>query len=158
MYACIPEIDGGFFEGVCTLSDQTCISTDLPPPCHSWIAWCQSCLRLSRFLPLSAANVYSLLPYLVPVKKLQGGEIGHPPLPQVRAMHHPVCGLLRILLPRTWVNKQEGGQAGVSKRRPKRAGPDLYWPTKPTISSASSRGRSQGTLCPLGNRSALASE
>jgi hypothetical protein len=73
-------------------------------------------------------------------------------------MQHPVCGLLRILLPRTWVNKQEGGQAGVSKRRPKRAGPDLYWPTKPAISSASSRGRSQGTLCPLGNRSALASE
>ena len=69
----------------------------------------------------------------------------------------PLRELRRIPLPRTLVNKQEGGWAGVSKRRPRRADPDLYWPTKPAISFASSRERSQGTLCPLGNRSALAS-
>ena len=38
-------------------------------------------LRPSRFLPLTAVNVYSLLPYLVLVTKHQGGEISHPPLP-----------------------------------------------------------------------------
>jgi hypothetical protein len=32
MYACISEIDGGFFEGVCTLSDATAHSYDPPPP------------------------------------------------------------------------------------------------------------------------------
>jgi len=31
MYACIREIGGGFFEGVCALSDQSCISSDPPP-------------------------------------------------------------------------------------------------------------------------------
>jgi hypothetical protein len=36
---------------------------------------------LRRFLPLSAANVYSLLQYLVLGNNLQGREIGHPPLP-----------------------------------------------------------------------------
>jgi hypothetical protein len=77
MYACIPEIGGGFFEGVHALNDQACISTDPPPPCHSWIASWQYCLRLSRFLPLTAANVYSLLPCLVLGNKLQGGEIGN---------------------------------------------------------------------------------
>src|SRR5215208_2977967 len=61
MYACIPEIGGGFLGSVCTLSDQGCISTDPPPSCHSWIASCQSCIRLTRFLPLTTANVYSLL-------------------------------------------------------------------------------------------------
>jgi hypothetical protein len=80
MYACVPEIGGGFFEGVCALNDQNCISSDPPPPCHSWIASCLYCLCLTRFLPLTAANVYSLLRYLVFGNKLQGGEIGHPPL------------------------------------------------------------------------------
>jgi hypothetical protein len=32
MYACIPEIGSGFFEGVNALSDQACIFSD-PPPC-----------------------------------------------------------------------------------------------------------------------------
>jgi hypothetical protein len=32
MYACTPEIGGGFFEGVCALSDQACISADPPHP------------------------------------------------------------------------------------------------------------------------------
>ena len=79
MYAYIHEIGRGFFEGVCALSDQGCISSD--SPCRSWIASCQPCLRLRRFLPLTAGNLYSLLPYLVLGNKLQGGEIGHPPLP-----------------------------------------------------------------------------
>jgi hypothetical protein len=73
MYACIPDIDGGFFEGVCTFSDQACISSDPPPPCHSWIASCLYCLLLSGFLPLTAVNVYSLLQYLVLDNKPQGG-------------------------------------------------------------------------------------
>ena len=79
MYACIHETGRGFFEGVCALSDQACISSD--PPCHSWIASCLYCLCLSRFLPLTAVNVYSLLPYLVLGNKLQGVEIGHHLLP-----------------------------------------------------------------------------
>jgi hypothetical protein len=41
-----------------------------PPPHNSWIVSCQYCLRLSRFLPLIAANVYSLLQYLVLGDKL----------------------------------------------------------------------------------------
>src|ERR671919_454553 len=98
MYAYTHETGRGFFEGVCTLSDQACISSDPPLPCHSWIASGQYCLRLTRFLPLSAANVYSLLQYLVLGNKLQGGEIGHPPLPWGQAIQHPVCGLLRISL------------------------------------------------------------
>jgi hypothetical protein len=79
MYACSCETGGGFFEGVCTLSDQGCISSD--PPRHSWIASCQYCLRLSRFLPLTAGNLYLLLQYHVLGNKLQGVEIGHPLLP-----------------------------------------------------------------------------
>jgi hypothetical protein len=80
MYACIHETDSGYFEGVCTLNDQVGTSSDPPPPCHSWIASCLYCLRLSRFLPLTTVNVYSLLRYLVLGNKLQGGEMGHPPL------------------------------------------------------------------------------
>jgi ribosomal-protein-alanine N-acetyltransferase len=38
MYACICETGRGFFEGGRALSDQACISSDPPPPCHSWIA------------------------------------------------------------------------------------------------------------------------
>jgi hypothetical protein len=71
MYACTYEPEGGFFAGVCALSDQVRISSH--PPCHSWIASCLYYLRLGRFLPLSAANVYSLLPYLVLGSNLQGG-------------------------------------------------------------------------------------
>ena len=81
MYACILEIGRGFFEVVCTLRDQACICTDPPPPCRSWIASCQSCPRLRRFLLLTAANVYALLQYFVLGNKLRGGEIGHPLLP-----------------------------------------------------------------------------
>ena len=81
MYACILQIGGGFCEGVCALGDQDRISADPPPPCRSWIASCRYRLRLTRFLPFTAANVYSLLHYLVDGNKLQGGEIGHPPLP-----------------------------------------------------------------------------
>jgi hypothetical protein len=32
MYACIPEIDDGFFEGVCPLSNATANFRDPPPP------------------------------------------------------------------------------------------------------------------------------
>jgi hypothetical protein len=74
MYAYIPEIGRGFFEGVHALNDQACISSDPPPPCHSWIASCQSCLRLSRFLRPTGVNVYSLLQYLVLGNNLQGGK------------------------------------------------------------------------------------
>jgi hypothetical protein len=81
MYACILETGRGFFEGVCALNDQACIFSDPPSPCHWWIASWQFCLRITRFLPLTAANVCSVLPYLVLGNKLQGGEIGHPPLP-----------------------------------------------------------------------------
>jgi hypothetical protein len=35
MYACIPEIEGGFFEGVCTPSNATAIFRDPPPPRHA---------------------------------------------------------------------------------------------------------------------------
>src|SRR5687767_9540333 len=103
MCACVPEIGGRFFGGVCALKDQACISTD--PPCHSWIASWQYCLRLSRFLPLTAANLYLLLPFLVLGKKLQGGKIGHPLLPQGQAMQDRGYRLLRIYLPRTPANK-----------------------------------------------------
>jgi hypothetical protein len=38
MYACVPEIGGGFFEGVCWLEDRPLVSRDPPPPlCHSRI-------------------------------------------------------------------------------------------------------------------------
>jgi hypothetical protein len=53
----------------------------LTHPARSWIASCQTCIHLTRFLSLTAANVYSLLQYLVLGNKLQGVEIGHPPLP-----------------------------------------------------------------------------
>jgi hypothetical protein len=76
MYACIPEIGCGFFDGVCALNDQACISTD--PPCRSWIASSLYCLRLTRFLRLTGVNVYSLLQYLVLGNKFQGVEIRHP--------------------------------------------------------------------------------
>jgi hypothetical protein len=65
MYACISEIGHRFFEGVCALSNQVCISTDPPPPCCSWIASCLYCLRLSRFLPLTGVNVYSLCSHIL---------------------------------------------------------------------------------------------
>ena len=65
MYACTYETESGFFAGVRALSDQACISTDPPPPCYSWIASCQYCLRLTRFVPLTGVNIYSLLHYLV---------------------------------------------------------------------------------------------
>src|SRR5215204_4687343 len=96
MYAYIPEIGCGFFEGVCVLRDQACISSDPPPPCHPWIASCQYCLCLTRFLPITAVNEHSLLPYLVLGNKLQGGEIGHPPLPSGQSMQHTVRELRRI--------------------------------------------------------------
>src|SRR5215211_5469448 len=56
MYACTYETESGFFSGVCALSDQACISSYPPPPCHSWIASCLYCLGQSRFLPLTAVN------------------------------------------------------------------------------------------------------
>jgi hypothetical protein len=112
MYACILRTVAGFFSEVCALRDQRCISSD--PPCHSWIASSLYCLRLTRFLRLTGVNVYSLLHYLVLGNKLQGGKIGHPPLPKGQAMQHPVCGLLRIPLPRTSVNKgKEKGRIPV---------------------------------------------
>ena len=105
MYTYTHESGRGFFERVCALVEQTRISTDPPPPCHLWIASCLYCLCLSRFLPLTAVNVYSRLQYLVLGDKLQGGEIGHPPLLQGQAMQHPVCGVPSISLPGTPVNR-----------------------------------------------------
>jgi hypothetical protein len=32
MYACIPEIDGGFFQGVCAPNNAAAHSYDPPPP------------------------------------------------------------------------------------------------------------------------------
>jgi hypothetical protein len=40
MYACTRETGCGFFEGVCALSSQTCISSDHPTP------------FVDRFMPL----------------------------------------------------------------------------------------------------------
>src|SRR5215208_1395968 len=100
MYAYIRETGRGFFGAVCALNDQVCISTDPPSPCDSWIASCQYCLRLTRFLPLTGVNVYSLLHYVVLGNKLQVGEIGHPPLPQGQAMQDSGNGVPRIYLPR----------------------------------------------------------
>ena len=74
MYACTYETEGSFFAGVCALSDQARIPSDPPPPCHSWIASCLYFFYLTRFLPLTAVNVYSLLRYLVLGNKLQGGK------------------------------------------------------------------------------------
>jgi hypothetical protein len=81
MYAYVPETGRGFFGRVCALSDQACISSDPLLPCHWWIASFLYCLRLSRFLSLSAVNVYLLLPYPVLGNNLQGGEIGNHLLP-----------------------------------------------------------------------------
>jgi hypothetical protein len=63
------------------LKERPLNSQDPPPPCHSWIASWQYCLRLSGFLPLTEVNIYLLLLYLVLGNKLQSGEIGYPPLP-----------------------------------------------------------------------------
>jgi len=35
MYACIPEIGGGFFQVVCTPRNATAHSCDPPPPAHT---------------------------------------------------------------------------------------------------------------------------
>src|SRR5215216_5322245 len=35
MYACIPDIDGGFLQGVCTPRNATAIFRDPPPPHHA---------------------------------------------------------------------------------------------------------------------------
>jgi hypothetical protein len=64
MYACIYETGGGFFEGVCALSDQACISSDPPSPAirgslHG------STVSVNQVSASTAANLYSLLPYLV---------------------------------------------------------------------------------------------
>jgi hypothetical protein len=74
MHAYIRESVGGFLGGVCTLGDHARISSDPTPPCRTGIASCLYCLILRRFLPLTAANVYSLLRYLVLGNKLQGGK------------------------------------------------------------------------------------
>ena len=43
MYACIPEMSGGFLEGVCTSSDATAHLRDpLRPPLNSRIDSCES--------------------------------------------------------------------------------------------------------------------
>lgn len=60
---------------------------------------------------LAAAKVYSLLPYLVLGNKLQGGEIGHPPLLQGQPMQDGGNGLPRIYTLGTWVNKPHGPTA-----------------------------------------------
>ena len=80
MYACTLENGRGFFEGVHALSDQACISSDPPHPAiRGSLHACSVCL--SRILPLTAVNVYSLLQYLVLSDKLKGVEIGYLLLP-----------------------------------------------------------------------------
>jgi hypothetical protein len=96
MYACIPEIGGGFFEGWADKGNQPPTFRDPPPPCRTWIASCLYCLRLTGFLPFTAVYVYSLLQYLVLGNKLQGGEMVHPLLPWGQAMQVRVCGVPRI--------------------------------------------------------------
>ena len=69
-----------FREGVLSMIRAALLLTHTPP-CHLWVASCQYSLYLSRFLPVTTVNVYSLLQYLVLGNKLQSREIGHPPLP-----------------------------------------------------------------------------
>src|SRR5215211_1650437 len=80
------------------------------------------CLCLTRFLPLTAVNVYSLLHYPVLDNKLQRREIGHPPLPYGQAMQDRGYGLQRIPLLRTPVNRAPRASATctIPSRTPSR--------------------------------------
>jgi len=64
MYAYILETGRGFFEGVCALNERACISSDPPSPAirgslHG------STVSVDQVTASTAANLYSLLPYLV---------------------------------------------------------------------------------------------
>jgi hypothetical protein len=55
MYACIPEIERGFFEGVCTLSNATANFRDPPlPPLDSPPALFQPCSKSNTGVSLRA--------------------------------------------------------------------------------------------------------
>jgi hypothetical protein len=81
MYACTYETEGSFSRWCVLSMIRAALLLTHIPPCHSWVASCQYSLYLSRFLPITTVNVYSLLQYLVLGNKLQGGETSHPPLP-----------------------------------------------------------------------------
>jgi hypothetical protein len=62
MYACNPEIDGGFFEGVCTPSNATADLRDPPPlPLDSPTALCQRCSKSNMGIYTPA--FYFLVPH-----------------------------------------------------------------------------------------------
>jgi hypothetical protein len=107
MYACVLEAGRGFFEGVCALRDLACISTDPPLPCHSRIASCLYCLRLSRFLPLTTVNLYSFLQYLVLAKSRKEWQLALLRPDRGEAMQDSGYGLLRISLLGTALNKDD---------------------------------------------------
>ena len=67
MYASVPENGGGFFEGVCTLSNATADLRDPPPPpLDSPTALCQPCSKsnmgvyIRAFYFLELARIGSL--------------------------------------------------------------------------------------------------
>jgi hypothetical protein len=69
MYACIRQIGGGFFGGVCRWENQSLTFRDPPyPSIREWL--------YASIVPLgfrAAANLYSLLLHLVPRNKRRSG-------------------------------------------------------------------------------------
>jgi hypothetical protein len=72
MYACILETGGGFFEAVCAPCKASAYFSD-PPPTLPHISRMVCSPAPPPGLP-AAVNLYSLLRYLVPCKKVQGYE------------------------------------------------------------------------------------
>src|SRR3954469_12885356 len=71
-YACLLETGRGFFEAVCGPSDATAHLRDPPPTVpHTSRMVCSPAPPQGH---PTAANLYSLLQYLVPNKKVQGGK------------------------------------------------------------------------------------
>jgi hypothetical protein len=102
MYACVHETGRGFSGGVCALGDHGRISSD-PRPTSSRFAN-DSILALCPVL-LAAANLYSLLPYLVLAIRRNAVQLAVLCPHWGEAMQDIGYELLRIPLPRTPVNK-----------------------------------------------------
>ena len=69
MYACNRETGLGFFEGVCEQEDwYPLLKTHPHPAIRGWFY-----ISAASPVVLGAANTYSLLQYLVPSNKPQGG-------------------------------------------------------------------------------------
>ena len=79
MYACILEDGRGFIEGCVLSMSKPAILLTHPLTIRRCLH--ASCHCLTRVLPLTAVNIYLLLPDHVLGNKLLGGEMGHPPLP-----------------------------------------------------------------------------